>query len=109
MHPLAAAIAAALTAAAPAARLGLSEGLEGKLRVEDPKGTVVLELDKRSGAAVEVSLPPGEYTIHRTGPGCGEAVASVALENGARREVATGDFATAPGGASALGVFARTG
>lgn len=110
MHLLIAiALAAAVTAAPPAARLNLSEGIEGKLRIEDQKGAVLLELDKRSGAAVEVALPPGAYSIHRTGPGCEEAVAAVTLEAGAERTVAENEFAAAPGERAVLGVFASTG
>src|SRR5947207_14836952 len=109
MHFFATAIVAAVTAASPVAHLGLSEGIEGRFRVEDQKGAVVLELDKRPGAAVEVELPPGAYSVHRTGPACEEAVAAVALEAGARREVAAGDFASAPGERAARGVFAHTG
>src|SRR3954467_9244245 len=108
MHSIATALVAAVTAASPAAHLSLSEGIEGRLRVEDQKGAVVLELDKRPGAVVEVELPPGAYSVHRTAPDCGEAVAAVVLETGARREVAAGDFAAVPGERAALGVFAHT-
>ncbi|HZN94594.1 MAG TPA: hypothetical protein VFB81_17890, partial [Myxococcales bacterium] len=108
MPPIALLLLAAV-AAAPAARLNLSEEIEGKLRVEDQKGAVVLELDKRSGAAVEVALPPGAYSIRRTGPGCDEAVATVKLEAGAQRTVAANELAAAPGKQAVVGVFAYTG
>jgi hypothetical protein len=108
MTLLTAALVAAAVAASPAAHLSLSGGIEGKLRVEDDKGAVVVEVDKRPGAAVELALPPGAYSVHRTGPDCAESVASVTLEAGGRREVAAAEFTPVPGERAALGVFAHS-
>ena len=40
-------------------------GLEGRIFVRDESGNLVVEVNKHAGAAVDLGLPPGKYSVNR--------------------------------------------
>jgi len=65
------------------AGLALGEALEGRLFVRDTTGALVVEVNKRAGAPIDLALPPGRYSVRREWA-TGSALANVELLPGQR-------------------------
>ncbi|HLL55006.1 MAG TPA: caspase family protein [Myxococcaceae bacterium] len=84
-----------------AAGLALAEGLDGRLFVRDATGALVVEVNKRAGAAVDLALPPGKYSVRRETQDS-SALANVELEAGKRLALGKESFTATPLEATAL-------
>ena len=74
-----------------AAGMLFASDIDGRLAVRDSDGTLVAELTKRSGRAIELGVPAGQYRIFWHGGGR-SAQANVDVPKGGRAQLATADF-----------------
>ena len=73
------------------AGLGLAENLEGRVFIRDEKGELVAELYKKSGRAMSLGLPAGNYSVRLEKPAEYQE-AKVVLQEGKIQNLASANF-----------------
>ena len=73
------------------AGLALDSSLEGRFFIRDASGSLVAELYKRQGRAIELGLPSGKYTVQLEQPRQNK-VASITLYDGKRQTLSERNF-----------------